>query len=160
MTMTVTLTLDDEAGAHLKRVAADQGRTPHIHGTGIYFNNQLFVHGENNAVHVFAANGGPFSSQPLARGTDTASWGTASPGGLPGGILALSSNGTAGALLSFNVAFVNLLRDTSPEVSVIPKETVSLTLAFCVLWPAVVLRVGRGRLVAKACGPWRRERDR
>ena len=28
MTMTVTLTLDDEAGAHLKRVAADQGRTP------------------------------------------------------------------------------------------------------------------------------------
>ena len=59
---------------------ADRGRTPHIHGTGIYFKNQLFVHGENNAVHVFAANGGHFGAQPVARGTDTASWGTASPG--------------------------------------------------------------------------------
>jgi predicted transcriptional regulator len=28
MSLTVTLTLDDETGAYLKRIAADQGRTP------------------------------------------------------------------------------------------------------------------------------------
>ncbi len=28
MSMTVTLTLDDEAGTYLERIAADQGRTP------------------------------------------------------------------------------------------------------------------------------------
>ncbi len=53
----------------------DRGRTPHIHGTGIYFNNLLFVHGENNFVHVFAKNNGHFGASPIARGTATASWG-------------------------------------------------------------------------------------
>jgi hypothetical protein len=99
---------------------ADQGRTPHIHGTGIYFNNQLFVHGENNAVHVFAANGGHFSAQPIARGTDTASWGTASPGGMPGGILALSSNGISGALLWSNEALGNLPGDPAANINPTP----------------------------------------
>lgn len=32
--------------------------------------------------------------------------------------------------------FVSLLRDAAPEAAVIPKEAVSLTLAFCVLWPS------------------------
>ena len=32
--------------------------------------------------------------------------------------------------------FVNLLRDAVPEVAVVPKEAVSLTLAVCVLWPS------------------------
>jgi hypothetical protein len=99
---------------------ADQGRTPHIHGTGIYFNKQLFVHGENNAVHVFNASGGHFGTQPVARGTDTASWGTASPGGMPGGILALSSNGTQGALLWSNEASGNLPGDPAANLNPTP----------------------------------------
>ena len=32
--------------------------------------------------------------------------------------------------------FVNLLRDVVPEPAVVPKEAISLTLAFCVLWPS------------------------
>jgi hypothetical protein len=89
----------------------DRGRTPHIHGTGVYFDNLLFVHGENNAVHVFSKNGGHFGQNPVARGTATASWGTASPGGMPGGILALSANGTNNAILWANEAFGNLPGD-------------------------------------------------
>jgi hypothetical protein len=90
---------------------ADRGRTPHIHGTGIYFNNLLFVHGENNAVHVFAKNDGHFGADPVARGSETASWGTSSPGGMPGGILSLSADGTSNAILWANEAFGNLPND-------------------------------------------------
>jgi len=100
----------------------DRGRTPHIHGTGIYFNNLLFVHGENNSVHVFAANGGHFGEHPIARGTETASWGTSSPGGMPGGILALSSNGTSNALLWANEAFGNLPGD--PDANEAPTPNI------------------------------------
>ena len=89
----------------------DQGRTPHIHGTGVYFNNLLFVNGENNAVHVFAKNNGHFGANPVARGTATASWGTSSPGGMPGGVLSLSANGTSNAILWANEAFGNLPSD-------------------------------------------------
>jgi hypothetical protein len=89
----------------------DRGRTPHIHGTGIYFNNLLFVHGENNVVHVFTNNGGHISQQSIARGTATASWGTSSPGGMPGGILALSADGSNKAILWANEAFGNLPSD-------------------------------------------------
>ncbi len=39
--------------------------------------------------------------------------------------------------------FVSLLRDAAPEAAVIPKEAVSLTLAFCVLWPSGWLAGGR-----------------
>ena len=91
--------------------AATTGRTAHIHGTGVYFNNLLFVQGENNKVHVFSKTGGHFSAQPVARGTSTASWGTSSPGGMPGGILALSANGTSNAILWANEAFGNLPND-------------------------------------------------
>ena len=89
----------------------DRGRTPHIHGTGIYFNNMLFVHGENSLVHVFSKNNGHFGANPIARGTATASWGTSSPGGMPGGILSLSANGTSNAILWANEAFGNLPSD-------------------------------------------------
>lgn len=89
----------------------DRGRTPHIHGTGIYFNNLLFVHGENNQVHVFSKNNGHFSATPLGRGTSTASWGTSSPGGMPGGILSLSANGASNAILWANEAFGNIPSD-------------------------------------------------
>jgi PQQ-like domain len=100
----------------------DRGRTPHIHGTGIYFDKLLFVHGENNAVHVFANNGGHFGATPIARGTATASWGTSSPGGMPGGILTLSANGTSNAILWGNEAFGNLPGD--PDANEAPTPNI------------------------------------
>src|SRR4051812_20469677 len=90
---------------------ATSGRTAHIHGTGVYFNNLLFVQGENNKVHVFARSGGHFASDPVARGTSMASYGTASPGGMPRGILSLSANGTSNAILWVNEAFGNSSSD-------------------------------------------------
>jgi hypothetical protein len=96
----------------------DQGRTPHIHGTGIYFDHWLFVHGENNVVHVFSAENGNFNPTPVARGTAIASFGTSSPGGMPGGILSLSANGTANAILWANEASGNLPSD--PDANLAP----------------------------------------
>lgn len=90
---------------------ASGGRTAHIHGTGVYFNNLLFVQGENNKVRVFSRNGGHFGPDPIARGTATASWGTSSPGGMPGGILSLSANGTSSGILWANEAFGNVPND-------------------------------------------------
>jgi len=98
----------------------DQGRTPHIHGTGVYFNNLLFVHGENNLVHVFSRSNGHFGAGPTARGTATASWGTSSPGGMPGGILSLSANGTSNPILWANEAFGNLPSDPGANIAPTP----------------------------------------
>src|ERR1700730_8539975 len=89
----------------------DRGRTPHIHGTGVYFNDLLFLNGENSSVHVFSKNNGRFGANPIARGTAIASWGTSSPGGMSGGILSLSANGTSNAILWANEAFGNLPSD-------------------------------------------------
>jgi len=91
--------------------AASFGRTAHIHGTGVYFNSLLFVQGENNNVRVFSKSAGHISTRPVALGNSTASWGTSSPGGMPGGILALSANGTSNAILWANEAFGNLPND-------------------------------------------------
>ena len=91
--------------------AASSGRSAHIHGTGVYFNNLLFVNGENNSVRVFSKSAGHFSAQPTARGTATASFGTGSPGGMAGGILSLSANVTSNAILWANEAFGNLPSD-------------------------------------------------
>jgi outer membrane protein assembly factor BamB len=98
----------------------DRGRTPHIHGTGVYFDNLLFVHGENNVVHVFARSNGHFDAAPRARGSATASWGTSSPGGMPGGILSLSANGTSNAILWANEAFGNLPGDPAANINPTP----------------------------------------
>ncbi len=97
----------------------DRGRTPHIHGTGVYFNRMLFVNGENNAVHVFSNTNGHFSG-PVARGTTTASFGTASPGGMPGGILSLSANATSNAILWVNEASGNLPSDPAANIAPTP----------------------------------------
>src|SRR5262249_21624553 len=43
---------------------ADGGRTPHIHGTGVFFNNRVFLQGENNAVRVFSRTSGHFGAAP------------------------------------------------------------------------------------------------
>ncbi len=98
----------------------DGGRTPHIHGTGVYFNGQLFVNGENNVVRVFQQTNGHFGATPVARGTATASWGTPSPGGMPGGILSLSANGTSNGILWVNEAFGNLSGDPAANVAPTP----------------------------------------
>jgi hypothetical protein len=90
----------------------NDGRTAHIHGTGVYFDKQLFLQGENAPVRVFARSStGRFGPQPRARGKMLASFGTASPGGMPGGVLALSANGTASAILWANEASGNLPGD-------------------------------------------------
>jgi hypothetical protein len=98
----------------------DGGRSPHLHGTGVYFNKLLLLQGENNTVRVFAKTGGKFGPNPVARGTVTASWGTASPGGMPGGMPALSANGTADAILWVNEAFGNLPSDPAANVAPTP----------------------------------------
>jgi outer membrane protein assembly factor BamB len=89
----------------------DHGRTAHMHGTGVYFNNLLFVQGENNQVHVYSKTGGHFAATPLARGTSNASSGSPPPGGMPGGILSLSANGAADGILWANEAFGNISAD-------------------------------------------------
>lgn len=99
---------------------ASSGRTAHIHGTGVYFNNFLFVQGENNRVHVFAKTNGHFAANPVSRGTKTASLGTSSPGGMPGGILSLSANGATNAILWVNEAFGNLPNDPDSNVAPTP----------------------------------------
>jgi hypothetical protein len=73
----------------------------------VYFNNLLFVQGENNPVRVFSRTGNQFGPNPVARGTAVASWGTSSPGGMPGGMLSLSANGTSNAILWANEVFGN-----------------------------------------------------
>lgn len=99
---------------------ADRGRSPHLHGTGIYFNKLLFEQGENNAVHVFSKNGAHFGATPIARGRATASWGTSSPGGMPGGMLSLSANGTSNAILWANEAFGNIPSDPDSNNNATP----------------------------------------
>jgi outer membrane protein assembly factor BamB len=89
----------------------DRGRTPHMHGTGVYFNGMLFVQSENNVVRVFSKNAGKFGPDPKARGTVTASRGTPPPGGMAGGILSISADNTSNPILWVNEAFGNLSGD-------------------------------------------------
>ena len=99
---------------------AANGRTAHIHGTCVYFNNLLFVQGENNPVHVFSKSGGHFAPNPVARGSAIASIGTSAPGGMPGGILSLSANGTSNAILWANEAAGNLPSDPDSNIAPTP----------------------------------------
>lgn len=98
----------------------DNGRTPHIHGTAVYFQNLLFVHGENNVVRVFKQASGHFGANPVARGTATASWGTSSPGGMPGGVLSLSANGASNGILWANEAYGNIPGDPAANEAPTP----------------------------------------
>ena len=107
----------------------NHGRTVHIHGAGVYFNKLLFVQGENSPVHVFSKTGGHFAPNPVARGTSIASIGTSAPGGMPGGILSLSANGTSNPILWANEAAGNLPADpdsnTAPTPNVLRAYDVS-----------------------------------
>jgi len=89
----------------------DTGRTPHLHGGAVYLNGLLFVQSENEQVRVFTKAGGNFGAAPSARGTATASRGTAPPGGMAGGILSISANNTSDGILWVNEAFGNLSSD-------------------------------------------------
>ena len=80
----------------------------------------IFVQGENNKVRVFSKSSGHISAQPVAQGTSIASFGTSSPGGMPGGILALSANGTSNAILWANEAFGNLPNDPDANLHSTP----------------------------------------
>jgi outer membrane protein assembly factor BamB len=89
----------------------DTGRTPHLHGGAVYFNGTLFVQSENEQVRAFTKTAGKFGATPSARGTVTASRGTAPPGGMAGGILSISANNTSDGILWVNEAFGNLASD-------------------------------------------------
>ena len=75
------------------------GKMHHIHGTPVYLpmtnHGNVYVWGENERVKVFNYN---FGTQRIDafrnQGTVYSSAGKPAPGGMPGGMLALSSNGT------------------------------------------------------------------
>jgi hypothetical protein len=75
------------------------GKMHHIHGTPVYLrmanHGNVYIWGENERVKVYNHN---FGNQRIDafrnQGTVFASAGKPAPGGMPGGMLALSSNGT------------------------------------------------------------------
>ena len=81
---------------------ADGGRTRHVHGGAVYFENGaqrlVFVMGENSTLRAFAFNGTTLTATPIAQSSPitAASGVTAPPGGMPGGFLSVSSANAAG----------------------------------------------------------------
>jgi hypothetical protein len=76
------------------------GKTHHIHGTPVYLrmssHGNVYVWGENERIKVYNYNFGNERVDAFRNeGTLFASAGKPAPGGMPGGMLALSSNGTA-----------------------------------------------------------------
>jgi hypothetical protein len=76
------------------------GKTHHIHGTPVYLrmssHGNVYVWGENERIKVYNYNFGNERVDAFRNeGTVFASAGKPAPGGMPGGMLALSSNGTA-----------------------------------------------------------------
>jgi hypothetical protein len=75
------------------------GKTYHIHGTPVYLENAaqgfVYVWGENERLKAYSYD---FASRRIAKffgeGTQFASGNMPAPGGMPGGRLAVSSNGT------------------------------------------------------------------
>lgn len=81
---------------------ADGGRTRHVHGSPIYFENAtqriVYVMGENSALRAFSYDGTKLDPTPLAQSSPAtaASGTTAPPGAMPGGFLSVSSADDAG----------------------------------------------------------------
>jgi outer membrane protein assembly factor BamB len=69
------------------------GRTHHMHGTPVYWNNKLYCMGENGNLRAWSIdNSGRVKF--LARSEEMASpFAPVPPGGMPGGMLCVSSNG-------------------------------------------------------------------
>jgi outer membrane protein assembly factor BamB len=73
-------------------------KTHHLHGSPIYWNGMLFAWGENGTLRAFSLDASGHT-RLLAHGADVASADLAAPmsnslGGMPGGMLALSSSGS------------------------------------------------------------------
>ncbi|MEO8183650.1 MAG: hypothetical protein ABI895_33315 [Deltaproteobacteria bacterium] len=90
---------------------ADGGRTRHIHGSAVYFENGpqrlVYVMGENSTLRAFSYDGTKLGTTPIAQSSpDTAaSGGTPPPGAMPGGFLTVSSadaTGTNGIVWSLS----------------------------------------------------------
>jgi outer membrane protein assembly factor BamB len=89
---------------------ADGGRTRHFHGGPVYFEHGpdrlVFVMGENSTLRVFRYNGATLTTTPIAESAPTtaASGNTASPGGMPGGFLSVSSDPTGADAIVWSIS--------------------------------------------------------
>lgn len=69
------------------------GRTHHMHGTPLYWNNKLYCMGENGNLRAWSIDA-TGAVKFLARSEEMASpFSPVPPGGMPGGMLCISSNG-------------------------------------------------------------------
>jgi hypothetical protein len=109
---------------------ADGGRTRHVHGSAVYFQNGIqrlvYVMGENSTLRAFAYDGTTLATTPVAQSgpLTAASGATPPPGAMPGGFLSVSSadgTGTNGVLWSL-APRKSLWRD--PVASVIPGQSI------------------------------------
>jgi outer membrane protein assembly factor BamB len=76
----------------------DGGRIHHIHSTPVFWNSPnegslLYVWGENALLRAIQFDGNRFGTSPVAKGNVTPSKSTPGIGGMPGGMITLSSNG-------------------------------------------------------------------
>jgi outer membrane protein assembly factor BamB len=77
------------------------GKTHHIHGAPVYWHPAgigptLYLQGENEMLRAFRLENGSFRLVAMADPSTRASFGLPPPGGMPGGFLSLSANGTDG----------------------------------------------------------------
>ena len=107
---------------------ADGGRTRHIHGGPVYYANGsqrfIYVMGENSTLRAFSYAGNTLSTTPIAESSaqTQTSGNTAAPGGMPGGFLAVSSNGAANGIVWSVSPRKSMWRD--PAANVIPVPSV------------------------------------
>jgi hypothetical protein len=72
----------------------DGGHIHHIHSTPVFWNGMLYVWGENALLRALGFDGAHFDTTPLAKGNVTPSATAPGIGGMPGGMITLSANGT------------------------------------------------------------------
>lgn len=75
------------------------GKTHHMHATPVYWNGKLYCMGENGNLRAWSIDASGAVTF-LARSEETASpFAPVPPGGMPGGMLCLSSNGAEGGVV-------------------------------------------------------------
>jgi hypothetical protein len=90
----------DPTPANIKALdVLHNGKTYHEHSTPVYFNGSLYVWGENSNLRKFKLDKtGKVTF--VSRSAEVASpYSPAIPGGMPGGMIALSSNGNSNGIL-------------------------------------------------------------